>query len=91
VHLLHISVLDCALLCIDCAHSCPIPKWKIVKGFSGARGKYLVVSGTSDCALYFVTLYVQKVLQKQLKKQYFGSLFLDSSIFVVWTCEKFDS
>jgi len=79
------------LLCIDCVHSHQIPKRIIVRGFSGTRGKCLVTSGTSDCALYFVTLYVQKVSQKQLKETVLWYLFLDSSIFVLWTREKFDS
>ena len=36
-------------------------------------------------------MYVQKFSQKQLKKQYFGILFMDCSIFVLWTHENFDS
>ena len=68
-----------------------ILKRKLTEGSSGTRGKCLVISGTSDCALYFVTLYVQNVSQKQLEKRYFGSLFLDSSIFTIWTREKLDS
>jgi len=34
---------------------------------------------------------VQNVSHKQFKNRYFGSLFLDSSTFVIWTREKFDS
>ena len=34
---------------------------------------------------------MQNVSHKQFKNRYFGSLFLDSSTFVIWTREKFDS
>jgi len=98
VHWLCMTVHDCAFtvhwLCNavhDCAHSRQGPKWIIIEWFSGTRGKCLVTSGTSDCAFYFVTLYVQNVSHKQFKNRYFGSLFLDSSTFVIWTREKFDS
>jgi hypothetical protein len=37
--------------------------------------------------LYFVTKYVQNFLQKQLEKRHFGILFMDRSIFVLWTRE----
>jgi hypothetical protein len=39
----------------------------------------------------FVTVYVQNFSQKQLKERYFGILFMDRSIFVLWTRENFDS
>ena len=86
-----LTVHYCALTVQCCAHSRQGPKWIIIEWFSGTRGKCLVTSGTSDCAFYFVTLYVQNVSHKQFKNRYFGSLFLDSSTFVIWTREKFDS
>ena len=36
-------------------------------------------------------MYVQNFSQKQLKERYFGILFVDHSIFVLWTRENFDS
>jgi hypothetical protein len=39
----------------------------------------------------FVTIYVQNFSQMQLKKRYFGILFLNRSIFVLWTRKNFDS
>ena len=56
----------CALLCIDCVHSCQIPKRKIAVRFSG--GKCLVISGTSDCALYFCYHVCAEILTEAVKE-----------------------
>jgi hypothetical protein len=67
----YVLCIYCALLCIDCARLCaqlPIPQKENSSEIFRDQGKYLVISGTSDCALYFCYHICGEILAEAVKE-----------------------